>query len=166
VLSVVSAYLPARFGSASLDELKVRIELLESKVAMTKRTRDRYAEAVGMSDELLSLVERLKATTATLTEYERELSSARAELADASFDDEAVFEKLAIMARSHGNADEYAALREELARALDKIVVHQDEGFIRVFVKGQAAPWIQLLRPDGVIPGIGAADRQPDSLSA
>ncbi|PRY05595.1 recombinase family protein [Paraburkholderia sp. BL25I1N1] len=166
VLYVVSFYFPSRFGSASLDELKVRIELLESQVVTTKRAQERYAEAIGMADELVTLVEKLKTATTTLHEYERQLSVARAELADASFDDEVVLKKLADMAYAHDNPNEYAALREELARALDKIVVHQDEGFIRVFAKGLAYTFVHILRPDGVLPDLTAAERPPERLTA
>lgn len=165
VIYVVSFYLPGRFGSASLDELKIRIELLENQVTTTKRTRDRYAEAVGMSDELVTLVERLKAATEQVNQYERELSAARAELADMSFDDGAVREKLEAMARDNGSPDEYAALREELARALDKIVVHEDEGYVQVFVKGQPLPTVHRMRADGTLPYLSFADGPPEPMS-
>jgi hypothetical protein len=153
VLYVVSYFLPGRFGATSVEELKARIEILERDVANTKKARDRYADALGLSEVSVdALVERLDATQSMLKKYEHELSSARAELADVSFDQDVAFDKLASMASHRDDPDTHATLREELARALDKIVVHQNEGYVRVFIRGEQYPTVQLLRPDGVLP--------------
>lgn len=61
--------------------------------------------------------------------------------------------------------DARAALREELSRVIDKAVVHQAEGFLEVFLRGEPRPILQPLDVDAF--AVQAyADMGPDSVDS
>jgi hypothetical protein len=82
---------------------------------------------------------------AALTAHERELSDARAALADwsglsveeADVEMKRLNERLTRMASGIDGSESTMMLREELARWLDKIVVHQAADCVELFIKGR-----------------------------
>lgn len=156
VLTVVSTVAPAYFqGTARLEELKAKADVLEVDVSAAKQTRDRFVEAIGATKTpVKALVARLTEAEAECERLEKDLAAARAEIADLSGDFDDVFENIIKQVRSIENLDARAKLREELSRVIEKVVVNQDEGFIEVHLRGGEAPVIQPLRPTAVLPGL------------
>ncbi len=158
VLTVVSTVAPGYFqGTARIEELKAKADVLEVDVSAAKQTRDRYADAIGLSKEkapLRGLVERMEEAEIQVERLEKELAAARAEIADLSGDFEDVFENIVKQVQNIENLDARAKLREELSRVIERVVVHQDEGFIEVHLRGGEAPVIQPLRPTAMLPGL------------
>ena len=156
VLHVVSTVAPQYFeGTQRQEELKARADVLEVDVTAAKQMRDRYVEAVGSSRvPVKSLMSKLNEAEAALEKAEAELSSVRAELADLSGDSETVFENIVKAVKSVDSLDARAALREELSRIIEKVIVHQNDGFLEVFFRGAATPVIQPLRENVAMPGM------------
>lgn len=156
VLTVVSTVAPAYFqGTARLEELKAKADVLEVDVSAAKQTRDRFVEAIGATKTpVKALVARLTEAEAECERLEKDLAAARAEIADLSGDFDDVFENIIKQVRSIENLDARAKLREELSRVIEKVVVNQDEGFIEVHLRGGEAPVIQPLRPTAMLPGL------------
>lgn len=156
VLSVVSLVAPAYFqGTARMEDLKAKVDVLEVDVSAARQTRDRFVEAIGSSKAAIpALVTRLNEAEAEVVRMEKALSSARAELADLSGDYETVFANIVKAVEHVDSLDARAALREELSRVIEKVVVHQDAGFVQVYLRGNEVPVIQPLRPSAALPGI------------
>lgn len=156
VLAVVSTVAPAYFqGTARMEELKARAELLEVEVSAAKQTRDRFVDAIGASKAAVSvLVKRLGEAEDALTAVEKQLSSVRAEMADLSGDTETVFANIVKAVESVDSLDARAALREDLSRIISKVVVHEADGYIEVHLRGTEAPIVHPLRPGSFLPGI------------
>lgn len=156
VLTVVSTVAPAYFqGTARMEELKAKADVLEVDAAAAKQTRDRFVEAIGTSKApVKALVQRLTEAEAEVERVDKELAAVRAEIADLSGDFDDVFENIVKQVSNIENLDARAKLREELSRVIEKVVVNQDAGFIEVHLRGGEAPVIQPLRPDAALPGI------------
>jgi DNA invertase Pin-like site-specific DNA recombinase len=154
VLEVVSVNAPQYFeGTARSEALKAKADLLGVDLATAKLARDRYEEAIGSSKApVASLVVRLTDAEAKVADIEKELRAVRAELADLAGDFETVFENIRKAVASVDSLDARAALREDLSRIIEKVVVHQDEGFIQVHLRGETAPVGQRLREDAGLP--------------
>jgi DNA invertase Pin-like site-specific DNA recombinase len=150
VLTVVDTVTPAYFqGTSRVDELKARIAILAVDIDLAREKRDRYADAIGATKALaVALVQRLAEAEKSVAKLEREQAAARAELADLGSDFESVFENLAKAVQSVDSLDARAALREELSRIIEKIVVKPALGYIKVYLRGGETPVIQPLRPD------------------
>jgi DNA invertase Pin-like site-specific DNA recombinase len=159
VIAVVSGVAPQFFdGTARLAELKARVDLLEIELSTSTQARDRYVEAVGEAKSvkipIAALIQKLGAAEVAVTNAATKLQEARAEIADLSGDSEAVFENIVKAIKSVDSLDARAQLRGELSRIIERIVVHQDEGFIRVFLRGNDVPIVQALRPTALLPGL------------
>jgi DNA invertase Pin-like site-specific DNA recombinase len=158
VLTVVSTVAPGYFqGTARMEELKAKADVLEVDVSAAKQTRDRYADAISFGKDkalLRSLVARVEDAEAEVARLERDLATARAEIADLSGDFDDVFENIVKQVQNIENLDARAKLREELSRVIEKVVVNQDAGFIEVHLRGGEAPVVQPLRPDAALPGL------------
>jgi len=156
VLTVVSTVAPAYFqGTAHLEELKAKADVLEVDVAAAKQTRDRFVEAIASTKTpVKALVARLTEAEAEVERLEKDLAGARAEIADLSGDFDDVFENIVKQVQNIENLDARAKLREELSRVIEKVVVNQDQGFIEVHLRGGEAPVIQPLRPTALLPGL------------
>lgn len=168
VLAVVSVVAPQYFhGTARMDELRAKQDVLEVEVTAAKETRDRFVDAIATSKApVAALVQRLTAAEEAVEAKEKELASVRAEIADLDGDFDSVFENIVKAVQSVDSLDARAALREELSRVIEKVVVHQNEGFIEVHLRGQEAPVIQPLKPtlEMSVPGltITAMESLPD----
>jgi len=156
VLDVVSKMAPQYFqGTARMETLKVKVDVLALDVSTAKTTRDRYLEALGTSKvPVASIMKRLGEAELVLDKLERELMSTRAELADLAGDSDTVFENILKAVESLDSLDARALLREELSRIIEKAVVHQADGYILVHMRGHEVPIVQPLRPSAVLPGI------------
>ncbi|MGB6096891.1 MAG: recombinase family protein [Comamonas thiooxydans] len=154
ILHVVSAVAPAFFeGTARINELKGRIELLEVEVSAARSTHERFLEAIAISPaSVKSLTPRLETAAKALEDREREMRSARAELADLSGDSDTVFENIVKAIQNVDSLDARAALREDLSRIVNKVVVHEPAGYVQVFLRGQDNPVVQPLRQDAQLP--------------
>lgn len=163
VLEVVSQVAPQYFeGTARTETLKARLEMLELDLSAAKQTRDHYAEAIGMAKgRMVTLISRLEAEEAKIAVVETELRIARAELADLTGDFVTVFENIKIAVQSVNSLDARAALREDLSRVIEKAVVHQDDGYIQIFLRGAEVPVLQRLRENAVLPGQKLLEGQP-----
>ena len=159
VLHVVSFVAPAFFdGSSRIEELKTKIDLLSLDLTAAKTTRDRFVEAIAASKTpVKALVERVAQAEAEVGRVEGELAKARAELADLGTDFESVFENIVEQVKSVDSLEARAKLREELSRVIEKVVVHQNEGYIEVHLRGGDVPIVQALRPGAALPGIAPA---------
>ena len=155
VIAVVSGVAPQFFdGTARTDELKAKADMLEVEVSAAKQTRDRFVEAIAASKAPIpALVQRLGDAEAAVTKAEQELSSVRAELAELAGDYDTVFENIIKEIKSVDNLDARARLREDLSRVIEKVVVHEADGYIRVQLRGVDVPVVQPLRADAKLPG-------------
>lgn len=157
VIFVVSRMAPAFFeGTARMDALKVRAEVLEVDVSAARQTRNRYLDAIGnTTTSIPALLTRMAEAETVLEKHEKELAQIRAELADLAGDSDSVFENIALAVKDTGNIDARAALREDLSRIIERVVVHEREGFVQVHLRGNDAPVTHPLRVSGLsIPGI------------
>lgn len=156
VINVVSTVAPQYFqGTAHLEELKAKVDVLEVDVSAAKQTRDRFVEAIGSTKApVKALVQRLSDAEAAVERTEKALAAVRAQIADLSGDFDDVFENIVKQVRNIENLDARAKLREELSRVIEKVIVHQDDGFIEVHLRGGEAPVLQPLRQAAVLPGI------------
>jgi DNA invertase Pin-like site-specific DNA recombinase len=167
VLAVVTFHAPTfNQGTARPETLKARVDLLEVELSAAKETRDRFALAIGISkapvSSLLGLLDEAEEKVEAL---ELAIGAARAELADLSDDYESVFENILTSVRSVDSLDARAALRENLSRVIEKVVVHQAEGFIRVFLRGDNVPVTHGLGESGKHPVIGVELRQAEPFA-
>lgn len=158
VLEVVSTVAPQYFqGTARTETLKARADVLEVEVSVAKTTRDRYIDAIGVVGKSkavpAALLNRYTEAEDALASVEKELAAARAELADLAGDFDTVFENIRNAVRSVDSLDARAALREDLSRIIEKVVVHQDDGYIEVHLRGEPVPVAQRLREDATLPG-------------
>lgn len=156
VLTVVSTVAPAYFqGTARMEELKAKADVLEVDVAAAKQTRDRFVEAIGASKApVKALVQRVNEAEAEVERTEKELAAVRAEIADLTGDFDDVFENILKQVRSIDSLDARAKLREELSRVIERVVVHVEKEFIEVHLRGGEAPILQPLRPTAMLPGL------------
>jgi DNA invertase Pin-like site-specific DNA recombinase/exonuclease VII small subunit len=157
VIYVISNVAPGSFdGTDTTAELKTRIEVLQVELSAAVAVRERYADSIGDSDAPLeSLVRRLKDAEKSVEEKEAELRKARAKLADLGGNNEEAVARILKAVRGVSSIDERAALREQLSRLIDKVVVHEPEGYVEVFMRDQPEVGIvQRLRPDGDFPGL------------
>lgn len=168
VLAVVSTVAPAYFqGTARIEELKAKTDVLEVDLSAAKQTRDRFLEAIAETKApMKALVQRLSDAEAAVEAVEQELSAARAELADLAGNTEDVFENILKAVKNITDLDARAQLREELSRIIEKVVVHQEEGFILVHLRAGGAPIVQPLRPDAALPGIQLTPMTPEQHAA
>lgn len=156
VIAVVSGVAPQHFeGTARTEELKARNDMLEVEVSATKQTRDRFVEAIAASKAPIpALVQRLTEAELAVSSAESALHSVRAELADLSADYDTVFANIVTAVRGIDSLDARARLREDLSRIIEKVVVHQADGYVRVHLRGMDIPVVQPLRVDAKIPGL------------
>lgn len=154
VLFVVSNVAPQHFqGTARLEELKARVDVLEVEISAARQTRDRFIEAIGSSRAPIpSLLQRLTEAEDALAQREKERRTVRAELADYAGDSDAVLENILKAVRGVASLEARAELREELSRIIERVVVHQSEGYIRVFLRGSDVPIQQFHDPSKLVP--------------
>lgn len=157
VIYVISAVAPAAFdGTDRSAELKTGIEVLEVELSAAIAVRERYADSIGDGTApLQTLLTRLKAAEEAVNAKEAELRKTRAELANLGGNNEEAVATILRAVRGINSLDERAALREELSRLIDKVVVHEPEGYIEVFMRGKPEEAIvQRLRSEGEFPGL------------
>lgn len=158
VLHVVSRVAPSYFeGTTRGEALKMRLDVLEVEKGKALLARDNYLTSLGSAPSpaaVASITQKLVEAEAALSKCEGELSSVRAELADLSGDHETIFENIIRTVDSIDSIDARATLREELSRVIEKVVVHQSEGHIKVHLRGLDTPVVQPLRPEAQLPGI------------
>lgn len=155
VIYVISAVAPAAFdGTDRSAELKTRIEVLEVELSAAVAVRERYADSIGDgAAPLQTLLTRLMAAEKKVEAKEAELRKTRAELADLGGDNQEAVATILKAVRGVSSLDERAALREELSRLIDKVVVHEPQGYIEVFMRGKPEEAIvQRLRPESDLP--------------
>lgn len=165
VLMVVSTVAPQFFeGTARVDELKANTDMLQLDLSSAKATRDRFVDAIATSKTSIpALVQRLSAAQSDVEHIDKELSAARAELADLSGDFESVFENIMREVKNIENLDARARLREDLGRIIEKVVVHQADGYIRVRLRGIEVPLVHPLRLNASLPGAFSVDPYPNA---
>lgn len=165
VLAVVSSVAPQFFeGTARVDELKAKTDMLELDLSSAKATRDRFVEAIATSKtSIQALVQRLNAAQSDVERIEKEVSSARAELADLDGDFDSVFENIMREVKSIDSLDARARLREDLGRIIEKVVVHQADGYIRMKLRGIEVPVVHPLRQNAALPGVFSVDPYPNA---
>lgn len=160
VLYVVSALAPAQFdGHRRADELNAQLDVLTVELAAARSKRDRLAEAVADSAApVKSILPLLAKAEAEVEELETRDRARRAEAADIAADADAVFESIARRAGSLSSLDERAELREDLARVVRVVEVHEPAGYVRVWLRGDdEMPILHPLRPDSQVPGLTPA---------
>lgn len=163
VLMVVSTVAPQFFeGTARVDELKANTDILQLDLSSAKAARDRFVDAIATSKTPIpALVQRLSVAQSDVERIDKELSAARAELADLAGDFESVFENIMREVKNIENLDARARLREDLGRIIEKVVVHQADGYIRVKLRGVEVPLVHPLRLNASLPGIFSVDPYP-----
>lgn len=154
VLSVISGVAPQYFdGTARIEELKARADVLELDLSNAKQARDRYVEAIGTSrTPIAALMAKLADAEGAVANVESELARVRAEIADTSSDYDSVFENIARQIRSVDGEEARATLRENLSRIVDRVEVQAADGYIRVLLRGQDIPIVHPLSPDARLP--------------
>ncbi|CAM8668325.1 Ser_Recombinase domain containing protein [Comamonadaceae bacterium] len=167
VLAVVSVAAPQHFASTGrMDELKVQVDLLALELSNAQHARDRYLEVIGESDKPSPpLRKKYFESENKVTLTEKKLAETKAELADLSGDFENVFANIVNAVKNVDSLDARAALREELSRVIEKAVVHQDHGFLEVFLRGGTKPILQPLNPDAYLAKI-MASAETDSVDS
>lgn len=164
VLYVVSAIAPAFFeGTARMEELRSRIEVLEVETSAARMVHQRYEEAIGETTaSVKSLTARVDEAAKKVAELEKAILKARGELSDLKGDPDSVFENIVKSIKNVDSIDARAALREDLARLIEKIIVHEPEGYIQVFMRGRPEDAIvQRLRSDSLYPGLELTPMTP-----
>jgi DNA invertase Pin-like site-specific DNA recombinase len=153
VLTVVSTAAPQYFqGTARMEDLKARADMLEVDLSAATQMRDRYLEAIGSTKVALApLMQKRDAAEEQIAAATKALAEIRAHIADLSGDYENVFENIVKRVRDVDSVDARAALREELSRVIEKVIVHQAEGFIEVFLRGDDKPIWQPLNVDATV---------------
>lgn len=157
VLYVVTNVAPAFFeDSKRIDKLKEQVDVLEVDVSANREVADRYEIAIGKSSAPVgALLKRYEDAQEELQASEKKLASTRAEIADIYGDADDVFNRIARQVQSIKKIEARAELRENLSRIIEKIVVHQNDGYIQVFLRGTEVPVIQPIRADNLnIPGL------------
>jgi len=158
VILSVSKIFPMYFrGGVRVESLKSEADVLEANVAAATQRQQRYAEAIGSADESISvLLPLLNAATAEVERLKTRLKAARSEMADMTGNSDEVVVQLIKSIRTISSLDARAAVREELARVVDRIVAHVDSGYIAVFARGD---------PDAHNQGLGLNGELPPSAS-
>ncbi len=155
---VAANWLPSYWrNDSSFETLKARADVLETQITESKASIDRLADlASGVTAPAArkTLIERLDREGEALTASEKELARVRAELADhaqlSGTDEwaatlEKTFREIGELGAGEDGVDGALRLREELARIVQKIVVHQSTRHIEFFLKGVAEPvWLPL----------------------
>lgn len=158
VINGISHFAPDFFkGTARAETLRTRLDILEVETSVTRKARDNYLVAlatVKSAAAAASLSVKLDETEETLKKCELESLSIHAELADLADDHESVFENIVETIRSIDNLDARAKLREELSRILSKIVIHETEGYIQIYLRAFETPVVHSLRADATLPGM------------
>jgi hypothetical protein len=184
VIHVASTWLPNHWKTdASIDALRASADVLETKISEHQASMDGLLDLAGSvttASARAALRERLDAVGGALNKCKEELARVRTELADyAHIGDDA--EVIAAFARKFREIDEIATgrdgvdgalrLREELARIVQKIVVHQSTGHVEFSIKGREKPvWLPLDFVDSEPPSepsaaqLEAAERDLDAL--
>ncbi|CAH2898830.1 MAG: hypothetical protein PCALPYG88_3746 [uncultured Paraburkholderia sp.] len=162
VLYVASSTLPRALGSVPVARLQAQAEVLEGKIKESEQRLNRQAESMGATEQPVvrsALLAEMEREGETLTACRRELLSVQAQLADWSgltlyeADEEIkrLYDRLNGMAEGLDGTDSVVTLREELARIVDKIVVHQETDHVTFFVKGRREPiWLPFDHVRGV----------------
>jgi len=167
VLTVVSSAAPQYLqGTARMTELKAQFDLLQVELDAATLSRDRYLDAIGSTTlPIEGLTRRLSDATEKLRSIEEKFKVVRASIADMSSDYDSVFSNILKSVRSVDSLDARAALREDLSRVIDRCVVHQAEGFMEVYLRGNPKPLWQPLDIDATV---AAANRisSPDSIDS
>lgn len=184
VSHVASTWLPNHWNTdTSLDSLRARADVLETKVAKHQASMDGLLDLAGgvtTSSAKAALLERLDSEGSALNKCKEELARVRAELADQAHiggDAEAIaafaktFREIDQIATGQDGVDAAMRLREELARIVDKITVHQPTKHVEFSIKGREKPvWLPLDFVDvepPVYPSaeqLAAAERDIDAL--
>jgi hypothetical protein len=173
VSHVASTWLPNHWRTdSSFDALKARADVLETEIAKFKANIDGLADlASGVTavSARKALIERLDREGEALNASEEEFARVRAELADQAHlggDEESIaaiektFHEIGALAAGRDGMDGALRLREELARIIQKIVVHQSTGHAEFFIKGRAEPvWLPLDFVDVEPPSVPSADQ-------
>jgi DNA invertase Pin-like site-specific DNA recombinase len=161
VIAVVASAAPEHFqGNQRLDELKGLMDVQEVERSAVQGARDRYLEAIGSTKAPLgSLIARLEEAERDLAAVEDRLGKTRAEMADLANNYEDVFENIVRAVKDVDSLDARAALREELSRVIDKVVVRQNDGGIEVFLRGRPKAIWQPLDPSA----LEAMPSEPDA---
>lgn len=155
---IVASWLPNHWNAdESLDSLKARADSLEAQIVSSKQAIDGLADLAGnvtAESARRTLIERLNKEGELLGTREAELARVRGELADKLYIGGAIgthealeraAREIAEIAAGRSGVDEALRLREELARILQKIVVHEAAGYVEFFIKGRDEPaWLPL----------------------
>lgn len=147
ILTVVSTAAPQYFqGTAKVTAMKSQLDILELEVSSARNKRDRFVEAIAVSKTPVAIVmEKAGEAQVELQEKERQLASVKAQISDLTGDYSNVFDNIMKAVKGVDSLDARAALREELSRVIEKAVVHQAEGFLEVFLRGEPRPILQPL---------------------
>lgn len=167
ILTVVSTAAPQYFqGTAKVTALKTQLDMLELEVSSTRHKRDRFVEAIASSDTpVAAVMKKVAESEHELQEKERQLASVKAQISDLTGDYSNVFDNILKAVKGVDSLDARAALREELSRVIDKAVVHQAEGFLEVFLRGETRPILQPLDVDAFA-AEEFANMKPDSVDS
>ena len=167
VLTVVSQVAPQYFeGTARQEELKARADLLSVDVSAAKQSVNRYVEAIGSSSAPVpALVQRLSEVQGELQTKEGELRKLNAELAELAGDYDTVFANIVREVRDIDSLDARARLRENLSRVIERVVVHQSDGYIQVYLRASEVPVVHPLRQDARLPGVHYGSAPDDGRS-
>jgi DNA invertase Pin-like site-specific DNA recombinase len=157
VLTIVSTMAPQVFSmSARMETLRADAEMAEVECSVARQTKDRFEEAIATSTvPIPTLLPRLAAAHAALVVQEKKLAAVRAEIAEADGDSDSVFENILRAVKDLNSVEARAALREDLSRVLEKVIVHESAGYIEAYLRGGAAPVLHPLRvADVAVPGM------------
>jgi DNA invertase Pin-like site-specific DNA recombinase len=155
VLYIVSAVAPSYFeGSARMQELKAELDVVLVDLAGAQKVVDNYIEAIGNgSANIPQLAAKLREANDEVVRLEASQKVLRAELAELGEDFDSVFENIARQVSELNTLDARAQLREELARVLERVEVHEPAGYIVAHIRGETYPVTHPLRPDAAVPG-------------
>jgi DNA invertase Pin-like site-specific DNA recombinase len=155
VLYVVSAVAPSYFeGSARMQELKAELDVVTVEIAGTQKVIDNYVEAIGQGmANIRTLAAKMREANDKLIGLEAKRKALRAELGELGEDFDSVFENIAKQVQELNTLDARAQLREELARVLERVEVHEPAGYIVAHIRGETYPVTHPLRPDAEVPG-------------
>lgn len=155
VLYIVSAIAPQYFeGSARMQELKSELDVVLVDLAGAQKVIDNYIEAIGNgSANIPKLAAKMREANDEARRLEAKQKALNAELGELGEDFDSVFENIARQVSELNTLDARAQLREELARVLERVEVHEPAGYLVAHIRGETYPVTHPLRPDAELPG-------------
>lgn len=158
MISVLSFSAPQHFQDSSiLETIKAEKEAKVATLLNLEKNQSRIIEAISSTDEVIfELIEKLNACKSSIKTTKKEILEIDEKINTHYCDPDELFGKIVSSIESIDSFDARAKLREDISKLVEKVVVHQNDGYISVVLRGiDCPPIIHPLRLDNLnLPGI------------